>query len=112
MWVFTESGFVSAVADGQNEGLLVVRSRDRRSLESLAAVDGDQIIVGAGWDYPYRVMCGRATFTRWVVSQAERIDYRNFKDRVHETRGDEFADALMSVWSAMCDVTDDEGRRR
>ncbi|MEY2755375.1 MAG: hypothetical protein RJB65_1733 [Actinomycetota bacterium] len=110
MWVFTETGFVSAVASEDDAQWLVVRARDRRSLEPLAALDGDQIIVGAGTDYPYRLLCERPTFASWLSTQANGISYTNFKDRVHTTRGDEFADALMDVWGAMCSVTDDEGR--
>ena len=110
MWVFTETGFVSAVADGRDEAVLVVRARDRASLEPLALREGCDIEFGAGTDYPYRLRCDRATFGAWLVDCATTIDYRNFKDRVHDTRGDQFADALMGVWSAMVDVTDDEAR--
>lgn len=35
MWLFTDTGFVSAVSDGSD---LMVRSRDRESLVPLAAV--------------------------------------------------------------------------
>lgn len=110
MWVFTETGFVSAVADGRNDASLVVRARDRASLEALALREGCDIEFGAGTDYPYRLTCDRATFGTWLVSQSSSIDYRNFKDRVHDTRGDQFADALMGVWSAMNEATDDEAR--
>ena len=36
MWVFTETGFVSAVAHRDNPEILIVRSRDRHSIEPLA----------------------------------------------------------------------------
>jgi len=110
MWIFTDTGFVSAVVDSDNQHQLVVRSRDRVSFESLAVVAGDQIVVGAGTDYPYRLLCDRAVFQQWVAARIAAMDYGNFKDRVYETRGEVFADALMSVWSAMVDVTDQEGR--
>jgi hypothetical protein len=110
MWVFTETGFVSAVADGRNEAALVLRARDRQSLEPLALLEGCDIEFGAGTDYPYRLTCDRVTFGTWLVAQTTSIDYRNFKDRVHHSRGDHYADALMGVWSAMVDVTDDEAR--
>lgn len=38
------------------------------------------------------------------------VDYTNFKNRVHESRGHDFADALLSVWSAMHQVEDEEAR--
>ena len=106
MWIFTDTGFVSAVADSANEEQLVVRARDRASLEPLAAIDGDQILVGVGTDYRYRVLCSRETFTYWVAEQATTIDYPNFKSRVTKTRGHRFADALMKVWTAMLAVDD------
>jgi hypothetical protein len=112
MWIFTETGFVSAVANIDDDASLVVRSRDRQSLESLAALDGDQIIVGAGSDYPYRLLCTRTVFTTWLASQVSALDYPNFKSRVHDTRGDTWASALLDVWSAMCDVTDSAARGR
>ena len=37
MWLFTETGFVSAVRHFSEKEKLVVRSRDRESLESLAS---------------------------------------------------------------------------
>lgn len=112
MWIFTDTGFVSAVVNPNDQHQLIVRSRDRLSIESLADVVGDQIIVGAGTDYPYRVRCDRAVFQQWVAARIAAMDYGNFKDRVHDTRGETFADALMSVWTAMVDVTDEEGRYR
>ena len=57
MWVFTETGFVSAVARRDDPDHLVVRARDRISLEPLAALDADEIVLGAGSDYPYRLIC-------------------------------------------------------
>jgi len=108
MWVFTETGFVSAVARRDDPDHLVVRARDRISLEPLAALDADEIVLGAGSDYPYRIVCHRETFSRWIAGQIESIDYRNFKNRVYDTRGDDFAHALMGVWTAMLEATDDE----
>jgi hypothetical protein len=108
VWVFTGTGFVSIVASGNEADTLVVRSRDRLSLEPIAELAGAEIVVGAGTDYPYRVFVERATLASWLAEQTAAIDYRNFKDRVHDTRGDRFADALFRVWSAMCNVTDDE----
>ena len=38
MWVFTETGFVSAVKKNDRPDVYTVRSRDRKSLEPLAAL--------------------------------------------------------------------------
>ena len=106
MWVFTETGFVSAVVHRDEPDVLIVRSRDRSSLTSLAIIAGTDIISGAGTDYPHRITCTRDQFTRWVTDAIQSMAYGNFKSRVVRTRGHNFADSLMDVWSAMRQVED------
>jgi len=53
MWVFTNTGFVSAVSTGKE---LMVRSRDRESLEPLAESAKTEIIATPSNDYPYRTI--------------------------------------------------------
>ena len=106
MWIFTETGFVSAVRHFSEKEKLVVRARDEKSLESLANYVGLEIISTPSNDYPYRVLVADAVFAKWLSKQTMAVDYPNFKDRVHETRGHDFAGALMSVWDAMHHVTD------
>ena len=106
MWIFTETGFVSAVAHGTRPNDLVVRARDRQSLEQLATLAEASVLVGIGTDYRYRIVCPVDVFKNWMEKNIRHIKYRNFKDRVHVTRGDDFADALMDVWFAMTSVTD------
>lgn len=112
MWIFTETGFVSAVVDYNDAEVLVVRSRDRLSLEPLASATGQTIVIGEGTDYPYRLRCDRESFSGWLVAQVQSMAYGNFKNQVHHTRGHDFAHTLMSVWSSMLDVTDEEALRR
>jgi hypothetical protein len=52
MWVFTTSGFVSAV---YKDGAIQVRARDRKSLEPLAKQTGAAIVATPLADYPYRI---------------------------------------------------------
>jgi hypothetical protein len=40
-------------------------------------------------------------FKAWLATSVDMLDYDNFKNRVWDTRGDEFHDALGAVWSAM-----------
>jgi hypothetical protein len=89
---------------------LVVRARDGKSLESLANSVGLDIISTPSNDYPYRVLVADSEFATWLSKQTMAVDYTNFKDRVHDTRGHDFAGALMSVWSAMHQVTDTDAR--
>ena len=106
MWVFTETGFVSAVRKTDRPDVITVRSRDRKSLEPLATKAEVDIKVSPFGDYPYRVFVEPAVFTSWVADQASNINYDNFKNRVAKTRGYGFVDALHNVWVAMLGAED------
>ena len=109
MWIFTETGFVSAVRHHSEKDKLVVRARDQKSLESLSNSVGLDVFETPSNDYPYRVFVDDAVFATWLYKQTMAVDYPNFKDRVHDTRGHDFADTLLSVWSTMSLVTSLEG---
>jgi hypothetical protein len=110
VWVFTETGFVSAVQDWNNSGQLVVRARDRQSLLSLADAASVPIEKTPTADYPYRVHVMRTVFTTWVADCAESIDYPNFKARVEQERGSAFAHTLLGVWGTMVEAEDETAR--
>jgi len=103
MWLFTNTGFVSAVSNGKD---LMVRSRDHESLEPIAEVAGVKILNTPSNDYPYRVIISHEFFAKWVAHMAQGITYKNFKSEVAATRGYDFAHPLMKVWSAMHEVED------
>lgn len=107
MWLFTDTGFVSAVSDGHR---LMVRARDRLSLEPLSAFAGSEIKKTPTHDYPYRVFVSHDVLSAWVARQIENIHYKNFKSEVADLRGYEFSKPLMKIWSAMHDVEDEEAR--
>jgi hypothetical protein len=109
MWVFTTSGFVSAV---YKDGALQVRARDRRSLTPLAKQTGAEIVATPLADYPYRIAITNEQFAAWVNQEALSIDYKNFKSEVADTLGYDFARPLNQVWSAMHDVEDAQARVR
>jgi hypothetical protein len=90
MWVFTETGFVSAVRKPEEPKYITVRAREKQSLEVLSDLADTPII-----DTPFEV------FKAWLATSVDMLDYDNFKNRVWDTRGDEFHDALAAVWSAM-----------
>ena len=104
MWVFTETGFVSAVMHRDDENVIVVRARETESLDGIAALADSKIVSTPNRDYPWRVHVSRATFQQWLASSADDLRYTNYKNRIHETRGDEFYSALSKVWSVMHDV--------
>jgi hypothetical protein len=110
MWLFTQDGFVSTVENKKKPGTLMVRARDRQSLELVSTLTGEEIVVSPGHDYAYRVFVTREQFAEFLVANAYAIDYGNFKDRVWGTRGDVWHDAAGSVWAEMLAVTDEEAR--
>ena len=110
MWIFTDTGFISAVRKPEYPSVVTVRSRDRESLESLAAKAQVEIKRSPNGDYPYRVFVGDGPFIEWFLDRGSDLNYSNFKNRVVETRGKQFASALNKVWSAMLSVEDDEAR--
>ncbi len=103
MWLFTNTGFVSAVSNGKD---LMVRARDKESLEPLAELAKAEVINTPQNDYPYRVIVTHELFSKWVAHMAADISYKNFKSEVAATRGQDFAHPLMTVWSAMHEVED------
>lgn len=104
MWVFTETGFVSAVVDWSDPATIVVRARDRVSLHPIASATDAPVEPTPEHDYPFRVRVSRPQFAAWLAESVEAMDYHNFKNRVDETRGERFHDALSRVWGVMFDV--------
>ncbi len=109
MWVFSTSGFVSAV---YKDGALQVRARDRKSLEDLSKETTAAIIATPLADYPYRIAITNEQFAAWVSQQALSVAYKNFKSEVADTLGYGFAKPLNKVWSAMHEVEDAKARVR
>jgi hypothetical protein len=101
MWLFSDTGFVSAVAHRDDPDRLVVRARDRASLAPLAQRTGNDILEGAGTDYRFRVVVGRAEYGAWVADVIADLTYTNYKSQAQRTRGSRFANALHDVWSTM-----------
>jgi hypothetical protein len=110
MWIFTDTGFISAVRKPEYPGVFTVRSRDRESLESLAAKAQVEIKRSPNGDYPYRVFVSDSSFIEWFLDRGGELQYSNFKNRVAQTRGRHFVSALHNVWEAMLAVEDDEAR--
>ena len=106
MWVFSGTGFVSAVRKADRPDVITVRSRDRKSLEPLATKASVEIKASPYGDYPYRAFVEPSIFADWVALQANEIDYDNFKNQVSLTRGHSYTKALHDVWVAMLKTED------
>lgn len=111
MWVFTESGFVSAVCDTPGSTTVKVRARDAQSLELLISMTGAPIIKTVHADYPYRVIVSKEDFWQFLIKSVQYMEYTNFKNQVYATRGATYAHALSDVWSTMHDVEDEMARK-
>lgn len=110
MWLLTRSGFVSAVADRNRKGVLVVRARERSALVNLTAYlpgKAPKIIeTPTGRDYRFRVFVPQEDFAAAAFNLVRDIDYGNFKDSVRDEAKAGRASwayerALHSVWSVM-----------
>jgi hypothetical protein len=101
MWIFTETGFVSAVKTPLEEGKYAIRARDEESLAGLIEATGAELITTSHTDYKYRVILEPEQFVSWLTDQAANIEYTNFKNRVAQTRSYKYTEALHDVWSAM-----------
>lgn len=110
MWIFTESGFLSAVCDEPGSETVKVRARDLESLQILVQQTQSDVIKTPNADYPYRVIISKQEFGVFLVQSLEWMKYTNFKSQVLSTRGGDFAHALSSVWSTMHEVEDDLAR--
>ena len=108
MWLFTSSGFISIVEKDADR--LAVRARDSLSLSSLAQSYGVEIRTTPTADYPYRIFITKDQFKNWLSNQPGQIEYKNFKSQVSITRGKNFANALLKVWSAMHAIEDLQAR--
>lgn len=129
MWIFTTEGFISAVQDRKDEDKVVVRARDKKSLEAMLqtielageainrdAADGVEpvefgpyeIVTGLGTDYRWRVSgIDKGTFALFMQFEIMNfLGYSNFKDALTKSRGRVFHDAAMSVWVDMLAVDD------
>lgn len=112
MWIFTETGFLSAVQEKNNPETLVVRARDYPSLDPLAKQLGQVIRHTPESDYPYRLdHVSKSDFILFLMQTVDALSYTNYKSQAQATLQPEFAPALSKVWSIMQDVEDYEARR-
>lgn len=82
MWIYTTAGMVSIVAHRDEPELLLVRSRERATLEEL--FPAEQILETERADYPFRVIADRGDLSAAIAIEVESITYPNFKDAVQD----------------------------
>jgi hypothetical protein len=112
MWIFTETGFISAVAHRDDQRFMMVRARDKQSLEELALMSQTEIEYTPSADYSWRVVVHKQDLYGFMENAISVADYDNFKNRVALTRGRRFVDALHHVWEIMHNVEDESAKKR
>ncbi len=101
MWIFTKSGFFSAVQHFDDANLIHVRARFRGDLERLCEANNvaPNVYETPLNDYPFRMDFERNVWERIVAAEAAGIDYSNFKNAVHDGTTRDWA--YMDVWAAL-----------
>ena len=101
MWVFCKSGFFSAVEHREDASLVMVRARFRGDLERFLKTHKIKAKVACtpGADYKYRITIKKDEWSKAVSSEAEAIDYDNFKSSVHDGSGRDAA--YLRCWAAL-----------
>lgn len=92
MWVITNQGLISIVANRQKgfQGTYLVRARRRKDLYAFFGNDqiDDYIIHNPEADYHYRVVAEADTVKAAMFRAVDKIDYGNFKNSIPETDQD------------------------
>jgi hypothetical protein len=114
MWVMTTDGFYSAVQK-HGDDKLTIRARDRDDLVTLQSKlpAGYKITDGGGTDYPARIK--NVTHQDWsdfLATEANSIDYDNFKSAVKARRGAKHAHAFGKCWNALLSLEAVTPRRK
>ncbi len=116
MWTVTVDGFYSVTAFDERRGgsrpdvdeLVVVRARVRDDLERLSqSVPHAEILATPRSAYPFRIVCRRDEWARYLAASVDEIDYLNFKDRVAQRLGKRRHDVLLSVWATLRRLEED-----
>lgn len=104
MWIITEQGFYSIVHKPHNQaGELTIRCRVKADLERFCqqVESASPISEDSSADYRYRVTAPRKDVAVWLSSQAENIEYSNFKSRVYEVQGALRERIYAQVWGVL-----------
>lgn len=108
MWVMTPYGYTSAVAHRTKPKYVLVRARDKQSLEyfcDFAGIKRKNIFTDFPSDYPYRAVVKRKQYDRFLLESAKDITYDNFKNKAKKVRGGVYVQVLMAIWTKTHELT-------
>lgn len=83
MWLYTDQGHISVVADRDNDKKVFVRARNRLSL--VAFMGKHTIILKKKADYKYRVHILKTEFAQYLYDYISKMEYDNFKGHLLHT---------------------------
>ena len=104
MWLSTQHGFYSIVQ--KPAGQFHVRTRYKQDLENLIALAkiAAPLHHTTDGDYAWRIIVGQQEVSSIMAALATSIDYKNFKDRIHDKPDQkDKLPAYSRLWSQMLD---------
>lgn len=110
MWLITNFGFFSVVQKSGEE-LLTIRARARKDLLNLRdkhLPNMEEIIEGAGTDYPFRARVSHESFAEAARKITMDIDYSNFKNSVAKTQGSKRAKTYSRIWEVLLQLENED----
>src|SRR5687768_14822661 len=121
MWVFLPCGFFSVVRHRTNEGLLLVRCRERAALDYFVARainpdTGARVppypMVDPTADYPFRTVVRERVWAEFLAEETRELQADNFKAGVEARRGhDRYVWALHRIWGVLAGAFHDQRPR-
>lgn len=108
MWIFTTTGYISAVENQEDKRTLILRARVKNDLvrfktqymNDLAGAQG-AITFHRYNDYPYRLIVDKASFQVGLMNAVLDIDYKNFKSAVAKVQGHERSTIYSRIWAVL-----------
>jgi len=97
MWLFLNDGFISVVANRDDDQTLLVRARRADDIERIFGADTPVVVTPAA-DYRFRAVIPRAVVAQVLADHIQKIDYPNFKNSI---RDESYHDAALRVWQTM-----------
>lgn len=98
MWIFTNKGFISVVADRATPEVLIIRGRNKKQVKAL--FPEENILDSPTADYCCRVIMTKSKFRGWMDRQIVGLDYPNFKNSIID---DIYHDVCSRIWGIMMD---------
>lgn len=105
MWICTNRGFISIVADRDDPAFLLVRARKRSHLKAL--FPEARIKTTKKADYRFRAQVMRREAGHVIANAIRSIDYDNFKSSVKDR---ELHDLYLNLWFELRDYQEGIGR--